>query len=161
MTNGERDINFISLCNHILNLSTEPNGGGVVYTFYSFGEEQPIPYSDARKIIKNNKSFIRGGKCYITDDEIIKAEHLTTDYKKILNKDELLELLFADRNKFKNIFDAMTDMQKDIFKDVVVDKLSEDKSSVDMNIVQYINESLDIDILKSIEYGKELLSREN
>lgn len=161
MTNGERDINFISLCNHILNLSTEPNGGGVVYTFYAFGEEQPIPYSDARKIIKNNKSFIRGGKCYITDDEIIKAEHLTTDYKKILNKDELLELLFADRNKFKNIFDAMTDMQKDIFKDVVVDKLSEDKSSVDMNIVQYINESLDIDILKSIEYGKELLSREN
>ena len=54
---GERDIVFISLCNYTLNLSTEPNGGGTIYTFNEFGEEQSIPYSDARRIIKNNKSF--------------------------------------------------------------------------------------------------------
>lgn len=158
---GERDIVFISLCNHILNLSTEPNGGGTVYTFTEFGEEQAIPYSEARKIIKNNKSFIKGGKCYIADDKIINAEHLANEYKKILGKDELLDLLSSDRVKFRSIFDAMTDTQKEIFRDVVVDKLSQDKNSVDMNIVQYINESLNIDILKSVEYGKELLTNKD
>ena len=133
-TDGERDVVFISLCNHILNLS-----------------------SDARKIIKSNKSFIKGGKCYIADDNIIEIEHLTNDYKKILSKDELLDLLSSDRVKFREIFDKMTDIQKEIFRDVVVEKLSKDKNSVDMNIVQYINESLNIDILKSIDYSKELL----
>lgn len=158
---GERDVVFISLCNHILNLSTEPNGGGVVYTFTEFGEEQSIPYSDARRIIKNNKNFIKGGKCYIADDKIIDAEHLTNEYKKILSKDDLLDLLSSDKVKFRNIFDTMTDTQKEIFRDVVVDKLSQDKNSVDMNIVQYINESLNIDILKSVEYGKELLTNKD
>ena len=60
-TEGERDVVFISLCNHILNLSTEPNGGGTIYTFTELGEEQAIPYSDARKKIKNNKVIVTVG----------------------------------------------------------------------------------------------------
>lgn len=159
-TDGERDVTFISLCNHILNLSTEPYGRGTIYTFNTFGEEQPIPYSDARKIIRSNKDFIKGGKCYIADDDIIRIEHLTNDYKKILSKDELLELLSADRNKFKEIFNAMTETQREIFRDVVVEKLYKDRNSVDMNIVQYINESLGIDILKSLDYGNDLINQE-
>ena len=161
VSSGDRDIVFISLCNHILNLSTEPNGGGEIYTFTEFGEEQSIPYSDAKRIIKSNKRFIHGGKCYIADDELIKSEHLVNDYKKILSKDSLLELLSAERTKFPVIFDAMTDTQKELFRDIVVDKLSKNKNSVDMNIVQYINESLNIDILSSINFSKELLNNEN
>ena len=46
-------------------------------------------------------------------------------------------------------------------RDIVVDKLSKSKNSVDMNIVQYINESLNIDILSSINFSKELLNNEN
>ena len=68
-----------------------------------------------------------------------------------------MDLLSSDRVKFRNIFDKMTPIQQEIFRDVVVDKLSKDRNSVDMNIVQYINESLNIDILKSIDYNKELL----
>ena len=68
-----------------------------------------------------------------------------------------MDLLSSDRVKFRNIFDKMTSTQQEIFRDVVVDKLSKDRNSVDMNIVQYINESLNIDILKSIDYNKELL----
>lgn len=159
--NPDRDVIFISLCNHILNLSTEPNGGGTIYTFYEFGEEQAIPYSDARRIIKSNKSFIKGGKCYIADDEIIKNEHLTNDYKKILNKDSMLDLLTSDRRKFQSIFDTMTQTQKEIFRDIVFERLSKDKNSVDMNIVQYINEALQINILDDVKYSKELLKSEN
>lgn len=157
---GDRDVVFISLCNHILNLSTEPYGGGTIYTFTEFGEEQSIPFSDARKIVKNNKKFIKGGKCYIADDELVAVEHLTNDYKTILSKNSLLELLSADRSKFRSIFDSLTPEQKEVFKDIVVSKLTANPDSVDMNIVQYINNSLDIDILEDIKYGKELLKNE-
>ena len=57
-TSIDRDVTFVSLCNSILNLSTEPYGGGTIYTFNEFGEEQSIPYSDARLLIRNNKRFI-------------------------------------------------------------------------------------------------------
>ena len=76
-------------------------------------------------------------------------------------KDALLELLSTERTKFHSIFDAMTMAQKEIFRDVVVERLMKDKHSVDMNIVQYINDSLKINILESIEYSKELLTKED
>lgn len=158
---GERDVLFISLCNHILNLSTEPNGGGTIYTFTEFGEEQSIPYSDARKLIRNNRKFIKGGKCYIADDDIIEAEHLTSDYKKILDKDALLDLLGADRTKFKKLFDNLTDTQKDIFKDIVVDRLIKNRNSVDMNIVQYVNDTMKTNLMDIVDYNKELFAEEN
>jgi len=161
VNNIDKEVTFVSLCNHILNLSTEPNGGGDVYTFTSFGEEQNIPYSDARKIIKNNKSFIKGGKCIIADDEIIAAEHLTNDYKKLLDKDELINLLTEDRKRFKEVFASMTQTQKEVFKDIVVKRLYEDKDSIDMNIVQVLNDEFDTDILKSINYEKELMNTED
>lgn len=158
---GERDVLFISLCNHILNLSTEPNGGGTIYTFTEFGEEQSIPYSDARRLIRNNRKFIKGGKCYIADDDIIEAEHLTSDYKKILDKDALLDLLGADRTKFKKLFDNLTDTQKDIFKDIVVDRLIKNRNSVDMNIVQYVNDTMKTNLMDIVDYNKELFAEEN
>ena len=50
-TDGERDVVFISLCSHILNLSTESNGGGTIYTFNEFGEGQAIPYFPIHKLL--------------------------------------------------------------------------------------------------------------
>ena len=86
---------------------------------------------------------------------------MTNDYKKILSKNDLLELLSAERGKFQAIFDSMTQTQKEIFRDVVVEKLIKNKNSVDMNIVQYINDSLNVNLLESIEFNKELLTNEN
>lgn len=160
VNNGDRDVVFISLCNNILNLSTEPYGSGTIYTFTEFGEEQSIPLSDARKIIKSNKNFIKGGKCYIADTELISMEHLDNDYKKILNKDALLQLLNKNRSDFRSIFDTLTTEQKEIFRDIVVKKLTTNPDSVDMNIVQHINNSLNTDLLQNIEYGKKLFENE-
>lgn len=155
-TDPDRDVLFISLCNHTLNLCTEQRGEGTVYSFEKFGEEQIIPYSDAKKIIRNNKRFIKGGKCYIVDDDLIKAEHLTNDYKRILSKDALLELLNADKKKFQSIFDTMTDTQKETIKSVLIEKIIKEKEDVDMNIIQYINDKLNTDIMADVKYTEGL-----
>lgn len=155
-TDPDRDVLFISLCNHTLNLCTEQRGEGTVYSFEKFGEEQIIPYSDAKKIIRNNKRFIKDGKCYIVDDDLIKAEHLTNDYKRILSKEALIELLNTDKKKFQSIFDTMTDTQKETIKSVLIEKIIKDKEDVDMNIIQYINEKLNTDILADVKYTEGL-----
>lgn len=157
----DRDVTFVSLCHNILNLSTEPYGGGIIYTFTEFGEEQVIPYSDARLIIRNNKKFVKEGKCYIADSDIVEAEHLTKDYEKLLNKEDLVGLLNKDRQVFARIFDSMTNVQKELFKDILAKQLKENKNGVDMNIVQKVNETLNIDILKDLEFSNSLFSKEN
>lgn len=157
-SNGtDRDITFISLCPNQLNLSTLPNGDGNIYTFERFGEEIEIPYWEAKGIVKNNKSFITAGKCYIADDEFVKSEHLQKNYEKLLSKEKLLELFDMDRNTFKSVFASVPKEQQEIFKDMLFEKLTEDKNSVDMNIVQIVNDTLNVDILKSVELSKELL----
>lgn len=153
--NQDRDILFTSLYPGILNLSTEGYGKGDVFTFEKFGEEVNIPYSQARQIIRNNKSFITGGLVFISDDEIIKSERLTNDYKKILNKEKLLKTFEMNKNEFKDIFEAMTDSQKEILHQTMINRLVAGKD-VDMNMVSIVNNAMNCDILKEVNDGKGL-----
>ena len=153
--NSDRDITLTSLTVGQLNLSTEGYGMGEVYTFNNLGEEQAIPYEDVKKIIKNNKSFIESGKVFINDDEVIKSQKLTNIYKKLLSYDEMLNLFNKDKAAFSKIFKNMTTSQKETLKGIIFDKLENNKS-VDMNIVQLLNDDMNIDIMNEFKNKKEL-----
>ena len=152
---NERDVLFISLCLGTLNLSTRKNGDGEIYTFHEFGEEQVIPYEDAKNIIKNNKSFIKGGKVYIDDPDLITKERLDKDYKNILDYRGLTNLFKADVDTFEKIFTSMPDGQKQSFKDILSQKILKGEK-VDRNLIYIVNQELNIDIEKKIEDGKNL-----
>lgn len=156
----DKDVTVVSLCNNMLNLSTEANGGGTVYTFNEFGEKQEIPYIDLKRIIKNNKKFIQGGKCYIEDMEVVKNEHLENYYKKILNDDEITRLLSLTRKEFVDAFEKITPAQQIIFKEIVMDKLVNSKNDVDMNIVQYLNEKFNTNLMEDVKYSVEVMKQQ-
>lgn len=150
-----RDVLFVSLCIGTLNLSTARNGGGDIYTFHEFGEEQMIPYSDAKNIIKNNKSFIKGGKVFIDDEELIKNERLTKDYENILSYSKLIDLFNQDTNTFETIFKGIPKGQKESFTDILMQKLIKGEK-VDRNLIYIVNNELNTNIEEKIEYGKNL-----
>ena len=154
---NEKDVTLTSLTVGQLNLSTEGYGAGVVYTFNEIGEQQTVPYSDLKRIIKNNKNFIEGGNVFINDDEVIKSQRLENIYKKLLSYDEMLELFNKDKKAFSKIFEGMTKNQKENLKGIIFDKLGKDSSSVDMNIVQVINDDMNIDIMNEFRQSKELI----
>jgi len=161
---NNKDVTVTSLTVGQLNLSTEGYGAGEVYTFENIGEEQAIPLEDLKKIIKNNKSFVEGGNFFINDDEVVKNQKLTNVYKKLLSYDEMLDLFNKDRSAFEKIFSGMTDNQKETLKRIIFEKLNENEKSVDMNIVQVINEDMDIDIMDEFRNQKklsELLKNDN
>lgn len=155
--NNSKDVVLTSLTVGQLNLSTEGYGQGAIYTFNEIGEQQSIPYDDVKKIIKNNKSFIEGGNVFINDDEVIKSQRLENIYKKLLSYEGMLDLLNKDRKAFTKIFSGMTKNQKENLKGIIFDKLEKDSSSVDMNIVQSINEDMNIDIMSEVKNSKELI----
>lgn len=154
-SNTERDVILTSLTVGVLNLSTEGYGQGDVYTFTKFGEEQAIPYDDVKKIVKNNKSFIEGGYVFINDDEIIASQKLTNVYKKLLSADKIMNLFNENKKDFSNIYGEMTQIQKEIFRDVIYTKLNNNED-VDMNIIQVVNEALNIDIISNFKASKDL-----
>ena len=155
----DRDVVITSLTSGMLNLSTLGMGQGTIYTFDKFGEEQVIPYEDAKLIIKNNKSFVEGGNFFINDDDLIASQRLTKVYKKILNADQMMNLFKENKKEFKTIFSNMTNGQKETFCNIIYDKLRNDQD-VDMNIIQIVNDELNIDIINNFKANKELLSEE-
>lgn len=151
----ERDVLFISLCMGTLNLSTRKNGDGEIYTFNEFGEEQMIPYQDAKNIIKNNKSFIKGGKVFIDDEDLIQNERLTKDYENILDYKGLKDLFNTDAATFEKIFKSIPDGQKQSFKDILGQKIIKGEK-IDRNLIYIVNQELNTNIEESIENGKNL-----
>ena len=152
----DRDVLFISLCLGTLNLSTARNGGGEIYTFHEFGEEQMIPYSDAKNIIKNNKSFIKGGKVFIDDEDIIQNERLTKDYEKILDYKGLSQLFKEDVQTFEKIFQVIPSGQQESFADILIQKIIKGEK-IDRNLIYIVNQELNIDIEEKIQNGKNLM----
>ena len=153
---NNKDVTVTSLTVGQLNLSTEGYGQGEIYTFEHIGEEQSIPLEDLKKIIKNNKSFVEGGNFFINDDDVVKSQKLTNIYKKLLSYDEMLDLFNKDRSGFEKVFTNMTANQKETLKRIIFEKLNENEKSVDMNIVQVINDNLGIDIMDDFRNQKKL-----
>jgi len=153
---NNKDVTLTSLTVGELNLSTEGYGQGVVYTFHQYGEEQTVPYDDLKKIIRNNKKFIEGGNVFINDEEVVESQRLTNVYKKLLSYEQMNKIFEEDRKTFEKIFKNMTKNQKETLRGIIFDKLEKDVKSVDMNIVQILNEDMGIDIMSDFKNKQEL-----
>lgn len=156
INDNNKDVTLTSLTVGELNLSTEGYGQGEVYTFSHYGEQQAVPYDDLKKLIKNNKRFFEGGNVFINDEEVVKEQKLVNVYKKLLSYEQMEKIFSEDRDVFEEIYKGMTGNQKETLKGIIFDKLNENEKSVDMNIVQILNEDMGIDIMSDFKAQKKL-----
>ena len=156
VNDSNRDVTLTSLTVGELNLSTEGYGQGEVYTFSHYGEQQTVPYEDLKKLIKNNKRFIEGGNVFINDEEVVKEQKLTNVYKKLLSYEQIEKIFSEDKDTFEKIYQSMTLNQKETLKGIIFDKLNKNEKSVDMNIVQVLNDDMGIDIMNDYRNQKKL-----
>ena len=156
-SSSNEDILVISMCNWVLNLSTEPMGAGNIYKFNHFGEEQMIPKDDLKRIIKVNPKFTKDGLFYIADENFIKSEKLTTAYSKILDINSMVDLLNSNKSNFEKIFKSLSATQKDTFIDLVCKKLINNEE-VDMNIVAICSDISKRNILEEVNQAKAVLN---
>lgn len=156
VNDSNRDVTLTSLTVGELNLSTEGYGQGEIYTFSHYGEQQTVPYEDLKKLIKNNKRFIEGGNVFINDEEVVKEQKLVNVYKKLLSYEQIEKIFSEDKGTFEKIYQSMTQNQKETLKGIIFDKLNKDEKSVDMNIVQILNDDMNIDIMSDYRNQKKL-----
>ncbi|MBQ3420538.1 MAG: hypothetical protein IJH34_02480, partial [Romboutsia sp.] len=77
-------------------------------------------------------------------------------YKKLLSYEEMNKFFEEDRNTFEKIFKSMTKNQKETLRGIIFEKLEKDAKSVDMNIVQILNDDMGIDIMNDYRNQKKL-----
>ena len=157
----EKEVVFGSLFQGKLNLYTEPNCKGEHYSFEEYGEEHPIPWGQAKGIIKNQMAFVKdGGYFYVKDEEFVNSDPILKKiYKKMANKEKLEELFTLKRKDFITEFKALSHGQKELFADLILSK-SQAQEEIDLNIVQIVGDALHKDLLQELSFAKTLLKTE-
>ena len=77
---SDEEITVMSLCPSKLYISSEGKGQGDVIEFTHFGEIIDITMGDLKDFVSHNKSFFKGGLCYIMNDKAVKQLRLKSAY---------------------------------------------------------------------------------
>lgn len=154
-------VEVMSLCPMPLNLSTQGNGRGKLFKFNKFGDKKSILYRDLADIIENHRSFVEGGVFYIMNPTVVRKNGLDYIYENILTKEKIQDILVKGNREAISLFETATEKQKELIIEMILQKLSEDIESLDLNIVDKISKISKVDILAKVNYSKELLEVES
>jgi hypothetical protein len=106
-------VKVTSLLPNMLNLTTEPNGKGKVYTFRKFGEVKPIPFTDLQRIIIANETFFEKGYVVLPSQKEYENLLIGHIYDTILSKETVEKvILLKDEESVDIILDTTEDMQE-------------------------------------------------
>ena len=150
-------IEVISLCPNMLTMTTEAKGMGFPYTWIKFGDISQIVYSDLQLLIKNHGSglytdFFREGYVYINDEDVVKKSGFTEIYAKLLNFDQMQEVLKCDSEKCAEILSGTNKTQQLFVARMIIERII-DGEKLDLNIVDKFARISNVKIIEEAEYS--------
>jgi len=150
-------IEVVSLCPNKLTLTTEEYGRGSKYIFNNFGDVSQIVYSDLQLLIKNHGSgtytdFFREGYVYINDKDVVKKSGFNEIYEKILNLDQMKEILECNSEKCADLL-ATTNKTQQLFVARIIIERMINKEKLDLNIVDKFSRISGVKIVEEAEYS--------
>lgn len=118
----DRDIEVISLTTGRLLLTTTGTDAGQKYDFGNQFESLTIPESDLRAIVRAMPETSRGGYFYINDRQFVEDAKLSSAYRNLMGKTELLEIFNKPYSDFIRTYNTSPVGQKKIILDMVISK---------------------------------------
>lgn len=158
--NPEEYIPVMSLIPYPLNLSTKEGGQGTLKRFTKFGEIKKILYKDLVDIIEHHSNFVESGYFYIMHPQFIRQHGLDEIYSKILTKEMIEEIISAKTEEGLNLYNSANETQKEIIIQMLIDKVRDNVSEVNLNMVDKISRASGIDITKRAEESRQLTEEE-
>ena len=145
-----KKVRLINLMHGVLNLSTEPDGKGRVFTFNNYGESRLANFDDVSNIVASYPHTTEVGAFYIADKDVIDYLGLTEEYSKIYDK-ELMDKVTLMRDE--EAVDLFACMDKTLQNDVALDiaKRINANETVDYNNLNRIKVQCGIDIQQIAE----------
>lgn len=147
--NPNKQISVMSLSYGSLNLSEE-YGGRAVLKFSRYGETKPVLYSKLMNIVNTNRRFAETGRFYILDKDAVYHLGLSENYKNILPKEIIDDIVSYSPNVIESIVSMADEYQKNTIARIICDKVFNNED-IDLNKVNLISKACNIDIMAKVD----------
>lgn len=134
-------IKIVSLANGGLTLQ----GSRIIRIANQF-ESVMVTESEARIIVSNMPESARNGLFYITDKDFVEENELEDAYATILSDEQLRTLLNKNVDEVVNIYNNISDKQKEIINSMIIDGRLNGKK-IDANLLQELSTISGIDFV--------------
>ena len=156
--NSDDYIKVMSLNPYELNLTTERNGRGKIFSFKDFGEVKNILYGDLVLIIETHGSFLNQGRFVILDRRVIRRHGLDESYGKLLTKENFEAILdgrlsnnsSGNQSDAVKLFEGANDVQREAVSRIFVDKILAGED-VDLNFLYRLKRIIGYSIVEKAE----------
>ena len=144
-TMSSKKVKVINLMHNPLNISTEPNGRGRVYTFRDYGDSKLIKYDDLVEIISSYPNTMESGVAYICDKEAVESLGLAEEYEHLFDKKTMDRITWLKEETDLELFLGM-DRNLQESTAVEIAKLLNANERIDYNYLRIIKDKTGIDI---------------
>ena len=140
-----KKVKVVNLMHNPLNISTEPNGMGRVYTFRDYGDSRLIKYDDVADIVAAYPYTMEHGLAYICDKEVVEELGLSEEYKKLFDKERMDKVVWLREESDLDLFLGMDiNLQESAARRIA--ELINANERMDYNYLRTIKEKTGIDI---------------
>lgn len=140
-----KKVKVVNLMQNTLNISTEPNGGGRVFTFNKYGDSKLIKFDDLADIVAAYPYTMEHGLAYICDKEVVEELGLSDEYAKLFNKERMDKVVWLREESDLDLFLGMDiNLQESAAKRIA--ELINANERMDYNYLRTIKEKTGIDI---------------
>lgn len=150
-----RKIKVINLMHNPLNIATQPNGRGRVYSFRNYGDSRLIKFDDLADIVASYPYTMEHGLAYICDKEAVEELGLSDEYTKLFDKERMDRVVWLREESDLDLFLGMDiNLQESTARRIA--ELMNANERMDYNYLRIIKEKTGIDIEAIAKELKEL-----
>lgn len=140
-----KKVKVVNLMQNPLNISTEQNGNGRVYSFKNYGDSRLIKFDDLADIVASYPYTMEHGLAYICDKEVVEELGLADDYAKLFDKERMDKVVKLREESDLDLFLGMDiNLQESAAKRIA--ELINANERMDYNYLRTIKEKTGIDI---------------
>ena len=144
-TLNSKKVKVVNLMHNPLNIATEPNGMGRVYTFRNYGDSRLIKYDDLADIVASYPNTMESGLAYICDKEVVESLGLKEEYEKLFDKETMDKVIKLREDSDLELFLGMNEDLQESTAQKIAERINAHEK-VDYNYIKIIKEKTGIDI---------------
>lgn len=147
-----KKVKVVNLMQNTLNISTEPNGAGRVFTFNKYGDSKLIKFDDLADIVSAYPYTMEHGLAFICDKEVVKELGLEDEYSNLFDKEIMDKVVKLREESDLDLFLGMDINLQESAARRIAERINANEK-MDYNYLRTIKEKTGIDIE---EIAKEL-----
>lgn len=135
---GGKKIKCINLMHSVVNVSTEPDGVGRVYTFEKYGDYKMIKFDDLSDIVSSYPYTMEHGLIYVCDRNAVEELGLAEEYEGLYTKEVMDKIVYLREQSDVDIFLGM-------------EKNMQESTAIEIAKLMNLNERMDYNYLREIK----------